>query len=154
MRPSCATGWGALLTPLALALVVFSMTLFAHAQAPGVGYRIICHPDNAGGATDRQFLEDAFLKKTRFWPSGTAIRPVDLTAASPVRRQFSEEILRRPVDAVRNYWQQRIFAGRDLPPPELEADADVVNFVLRNRGALGYVSASSPLSGARVLTVR
>jgi hypothetical protein len=127
---------------------------FAHATEPRTAYRIICHPNNASDAVDRQFLEDVFLKKTTTWPRGGVTRPVDLEPESRVRRQFSLDVLRRPVDAVRSYWQQRIFSGRELPPPELERDEDVVSFVLKDPGAVGYVSADTALRGARVLTVR
>jgi hypothetical protein len=127
--------------------------LFAHA-APMTGYKLIGHPNIPIETLDRQFVEDAFLKKTTTWPGGGPIRPVDLAGDSPARRQFSLDVLRRPVDAIRSYWQQRIFAGRELPPPELESDDAVVKFVLRNRGALGYVSDGTTLNGAKVLTVR
>jgi hypothetical protein len=122
------------------------------AAAPA--YRIICHPGNPTTVVERSFVEDAFLKKVRAWPGGEALRPVDQTPESPVRRRFSEEVLRRPVDAVRAYWQQHIFSGRDVPPPELDSDEDVVRYVARGRGAVGYVSASATLEGVKVLMVR
>ena len=46
------------------------------------------------------------------------IRPVDLRPNAATRRLFSERMLRRSVAAVRSYWQQRIFSGRGVPPPE------------------------------------
>jgi hypothetical protein len=128
--------------------------VFAHAAEPRVGYKIVCHPSNPIQTVERHFLEDAFLKKTTTWPGGEALRPVDLVAHSPVRRKFSDEVLRRPVEAVRNYWQQRIFAGREVPPPEFDSDDVVVRFVLRNPGAVGYVSDEAALNGIKVLTVR
>jgi hypothetical protein len=128
--------------------------VFAHAAEPRVAYKIICHPGNPIQTVERHFLEDAFLKKTTTWPGGGLLRPVDLVAQSPVRRKFSEEVLRRPVEAVRSYWQQRIFAGREVPPPELDSDDAVVRFVLRDRGAVGYVSDEAVLKGAKVLPVR
>ncbi len=68
------------------------------------------------------------------------IRPADLVPGSPARRKFTEEILKRSVEAVRGYWQQRIFSGRDVPPPEVETDEEVVKYVLKYTGAVGYVS--------------
>jgi ABC-type phosphate transport system substrate-binding protein len=118
------------------------------------GYQVIRNPDNPIETVDRQFLKDAFLKKKTTWPDGAAIRPVDLAPASTTRHQFSDDVLRRPVDAIRSYWQQRIFAGRELPPPELGNDAEVVRFVLRERGAVGYVSNEAALNGAKPLTVK
>lgn len=128
----------------------------AAAAAPQTraGYVLIRHPGNPVEAVDRQFIEDAFLKRKTTWPTGVAIRPVDLAPSSPLRRQFSDEVLRRPVDAVRSYWQQRLFAGRDLPPPEVAGDDEVVRFVLREKGAIGYVSGSAALQGTRPLNVK
>jgi hypothetical protein len=136
------------------ALVLSFAALFAHAGEPRVGYRIICHPGNPIEIVDRHFLEDAFLKKTATWPDLGVLRPFDLVADSPVRRRFSEAVLRRPVEAVRSYWQQRIFSGREVPPPEFDSDNAVVRAVLRDRGAVAYVSDEAALSGAKVLTVR
>lgn len=144
-----------MLAGLALLVVALSGGWVASAAPSGRGgYQIIRNPDNPIDAVDRQFLEDAFLKKKTVWPDGAGIRPVDLAPASVARRQFSDDVLRRPVDAIRSYWQQRIFAGRELPPPELGTDAEVVRFVLRERGAVGYVSNGAALNGAKPLNVK
>jgi hypothetical protein len=140
---------------LALALCAFCATPFARAAASTTAaYQVIAHPGVAVSGVDRKFLEDALLKKITRWPTGDVVRPVDLTPRSPVRRKFSEEVLKRSVEAVKNYWQQRIFAGRDLPPPELDTDDDVVRYVTQHEGALGYVSGAADLKGAKVLTVK
>ena len=117
------------------------------------GYKVIVNPANPAGSMDRKFLEDAFLKKVTTWSDGSVIHPVDLPASSPVRRRFSEDILERSVDAVRSYWQQRIFAGRDLPPPELENDTEVIKYVLKYDGAIGYVSDGASSSPCKVVAV-
>lgn len=142
---------------IGLALVVAGLCggwVAVAGQSGRGGYQVIRNPDNPIEAVDRQFLEDAFLKKKTTWPDGAAIRPVDLAPASTARRQFSDDVLRRPVDAIRSYWQQRIFAGRELPPPEFGNDAEVVRFVLKERGAVGYVSNGAALNGAKPLTVK
>ncbi len=125
------------------------------AQPRPSAFRVIVHPSNPLASVDRKFLGDAFLKRTTRWDSGgEVIRPVDQTADSAVRRAFSDEILRRSVEAVKNYWQQGIFSGRDLPPPELDSDEEVVKYVLKHPGAIGYISASANPGGAKVLTVQ
>jgi hypothetical protein len=50
--------------------------------------------------------------------------------------------------------QQRIFAGRGLPPPELESDEAVLRYVRSRPGAVGYVSERAELGGVKVLGVR
>ena len=116
--------------------------------------RIVVHPSNAMRSAAPSFLADAFLKKVTRWPSGETIRPLDQVPASPVRRLFSRSILKKTVTAVRSYWQQRIFSGRDVPPPELDSDAAVIAYVERNPGAVGYVSSGAKLGTARELQVQ
>jgi ABC-type phosphate transport system substrate-binding protein len=117
-------------------------------------YRVVVHPSNSASSVDRKFLSDAFLKKATRWSGGEVIRPVDLDAESPVRRRFSQEVLGRSVSAVKSYWQQVIFSGRDVPPPELDTDEQVIRYVVKSPGAVGYVSGSAAVSGVKILTVK
>lgn len=117
-------------------------------------FRLIVHASNPASSMDRDFVAAAFLKKATRWDDGQTIRPVDLPQASSVRKSFSNNVLRRSVSAVRNYWQQRIFSGRGVPPPELESEAAVAEYVARNPGAVGYVSGSVELGRVKVLALK
>jgi ABC-type phosphate transport system substrate-binding protein len=125
-----------------------------HADSRTGTFRLIVNPTNPATSADRQFLLDAFLKRVTRWENGEAIRPVDLTGDSLVRRRFSAEVLGRSVGAVQSYWQQAIFSGRDVPPPELESDEAVVQYVLRYPGAIGYVSDTADVKAVNNLAVR
>jgi ABC-type phosphate transport system substrate-binding protein len=125
----------------------------AQTQAPVPAFRVIVHPGNSQTHLGRDFVAQAFLRKTARWPSGETIRPVDQDSDSPARRRFSSDVLHRSVAAVRSYWQQLIFSGRGLPPPELDSDQDVLRYVARNAGAIGYVSGNSELSGVKVVNL-
>ncbi|MEO7034159.1 MAG: hypothetical protein ABI548_09725 [Polyangiaceae bacterium] len=121
--------------------------------APVPEFRVIVHPENPASELSRDFLAEAFLKRTTRWGNGEALRPVDQRSTSVARKKFSDSVLRRSVAAVKNYWQQRIFSGRDLPPPELESDEAVVAYVVNHRGAVGYVSGSAKLDKAKPVVV-
>ncbi len=123
-------------------------------RVPVPQLRIIAHPSNPATSIDRKFLAAAFLKKATLWPDDRVIRPVDAAAQAPVRRAFSDVVLQRSVDSVKSYWQQVIFAGHGVPPPELATDAEIVGYVLRTPGGIGYVSAAADIDGAKVLQVR
>jgi ABC-type phosphate transport system substrate-binding protein len=144
----------------ALILVAFAALLLAlvtpvFADAPAVPiYQVIVNPASKLTEVDRSFLEDAYLKKISHWPSDQMIRPVDLLPSSATRRAFSEAVVHRSIDAVKGYWQQRIFSGRDVPPPELDSDDEVVKYVLKYEGAVGYVSRGANLNGSKVIAVR
>jgi ABC-type phosphate transport system substrate-binding protein len=143
---------------LLLLMSVFSLSVLlrrstAQAEA-GPDFRVIVHPENPATSLSRDFLTDAFLKRTTRWGDGEMLRPVDQRSTSVARERFSDAVLRRSIAAVKNYWQQRIFSGRDLPPPELDSDDAVVSFVMSHRGALGYVSGGAKLDKAKPVAVQ
>jgi ABC-type phosphate transport system substrate-binding protein len=120
-------------------------------QAPR--YKIVAHPEVAVDKLTRRQLIDVFTRRQTRWPSGDAILPVDLRSDSPVRRDFVVDELKTSVQAIKNYWQQQIFSGRNVPPPELDDDAQVLKYVLKNSGAIGYVSISTSTEGAKIISV-
>ncbi len=116
-------------------------------------FKIVINSENPTRKIDRKFLSDLFLKKSSQWKDGEPAIPVDLPMESPTRKDFSDEVLDRSVDAVKNYWQQMIFSGRELPPPELKTDQAVIKYVINNKNAVGYVSDGTEVSGAKVLQI-
>ncbi len=117
------------------------------------GFKVVVHPGVGAHSISTSDLGRMFLKQSSRWPDGALIRPVDLNVGSEVRRAFSEEVVGRTVAAVRSYWQQAIFSGRGVPPPELESDADVIAFVSSTVGAIGYVSLGAEIGEARTIEV-
>lgn len=133
----------------------FAMPLSLGAWAdPIQSFKVIVHPNNPVHSISQDFLAQAFFKQTVRWQDGENIRPVDLPLSDPARRAFSSSVLKRSVSAVRAYWLQRIFSGRQVPPLELESDAAVVRFVLGSPGAIGYVSSTTNTSTAKIVSLR
>ncbi len=139
---------------LTAALVACQAGFAAARGEGGAGYRIIVHPDHPQSDYDRRLISHAFLKKVTSWPHGRAIYAVDLPSASAIRHRFTEGVLDRSVAAVRSYWQQLIFSGRAVPPPELDSESAVVTYVLKVPGAIGYVSDVTDVRNAKVLLLR
>ena len=44
-----------------------------------------------------------------------------------------------------------MFSGKGKPPKELGSDADVINFVSSNPGAIGYIDAGSVNESVKVV---
>jgi hypothetical protein len=78
----------------------------------------------------------------------------ELRFGSALREGFSKSILGRSAAAVRNYWQQRTFTGRGVPPAEVSSDADVIRYAREHPGGIGYVSTQTDLAALNVLALR
>jgi ABC-type phosphate transport system substrate-binding protein len=139
---------------LLIGLVAAAATALARKVRAESAFRVIVNQANPVDSASSELLTDLFLKRRVEWPDGTSARPVDLTADSETRKEFSKSVLRRSVAAVKSYWQQMIFAGRGVPPPELASDTEVVAYVARHRGGVGYVSANASLNHVKSIAVR
>jgi ABC-type phosphate transport system substrate-binding protein len=137
--------------PIILAVLLAS-TLSAAARRDEPSFVVIVNTANIATLT-RDEIANIFMKRiTRWNDHAVPILVVDALPGSPVRGAFSRAVLHRDVGAMEAYWQQQIFSGRDVPPVQKETDADVVAFVRRNPGAIGYVSAGAQLDGVRVVS--
>jgi len=115
------------------------------------GWRIIVHQSNPLSDLTRDQASRLFLKKALAWPDGRPAAPVDQREDAATRIAFSRVVLGKSIAAVKAYWQQQIFSGKAVPPPEQASDEQVVRFVAGNPLAVGYVSASATLAGVKVV---
>ena len=107
-------------------------------------YRVIVHPQVKGNQIPRAALTSIFLKQAPRWGDGRPVLPVDQSVRSPVRQKFSGDVLQQGIVQVQVYWQRKMAAGV-TPPPVKTTDEEIVSFVASTPGAIGYVSASTPL---------
>lgn len=141
----------ALLMGLCLLSAVYAA---ASAETP-VQFVVIVNAENPAASASRSTVAALFLKRVEKWQNGLRSRPVDLVESSRIRATFSQRILSRHVQEVEKLWQSAIFSGRDIPPPKKATDAEVVAFVARYPGAIGYVARTTPLSaGVKVLQIQ
>lgn len=140
------------ITSTILGVLALSHIIGIQAQKSAV-IIVIVNRANPHSAIDREELARLFLKKKLKWSHGVTAMPVDQKLTSEIRRIFSQEVLLKPVSAVNAYWQQRIFSGRGIPPPQKTSDSAVVLFVASNPGAVGYISASAAIGKVKVLSI-
>lgn len=138
----------------AILLLLFLSPAGSHAHDEGPPFLIIVHPQVKHDTLAREVVADALLKKRTRWEDGSSVSPVDLHSQSSIREAFSYAVLKRSVPAVRSYWQQQIFSGRGVPPPEVKSDEAAVRYVATHPGGIGYVSRKAEAKGVRIIRLR
>ena len=131
------------------------LLLAAVDAAAADAFVVIVNPSVSGANIRRSDLAAVFLKKSPRWGSGAAAEPVDQSGASPVRKAFSESVVRMAVGEVVQYWQKAMLSATPTRPPSVkDSDAEVIAFVSKRPGAVGYVAAGTPLPpGVKTLAV-
>jgi len=135
-------------------VLLIALALLGPVTAWAADYQVIVHSTNPTDSLTREQLGKMFLKKIPKWDTGTPVLPVDQLPNSSTRAAFTKIVHGKAVSAVASYWQQQIFAGRDVPPAEKAGDAAILAFVKANPGAIGYVSGEATIDGVKVLAIR
>jgi ABC-type phosphate transport system substrate-binding protein len=116
-------------------------------------FQLIVNAANPASELKKDEVAKVFLKTIGKWGTGVVAAPCGNGASKAVTDAFAKAVLGKSSSALESYWQQQIFAGKDIPPPEKKSDADVIAFVQATPGAVGYVAAGTPL-GAGVKAVK
>ena len=125
----------------ALALLLFAACLAASAAAADL--YVIANP-----AVDLQSgdVRDVFLGEKQFAGS-VRLHPVDNAAA---QEAFLSKVLNLSPAAYTTAWTKKAFRQGLTQPPLRANDAEVIEFVRRTEGAVGYVGRTPP-GGVKVL---
>jgi ABC-type phosphate transport system substrate-binding protein len=107
-------------------------------------FQVIVHPEVEGARIPRTVLASIFLGEADRWANGRPVAPVDQSLRSPVRAAFTEYVLNTSVDGVQAIWHRKIVQGV-RPPPVKSSDREVIAYVAKSKGSIGYVSLSTPL---------
>ncbi len=137
-----------------LSLILPAVVLLFTAAVQAAAFKVVVNNGIHIESMPKKAVSDLFLKRTTKWENGTNVVPVDQAEAAGVREDFSRAVHGKPTAAVKSYWNQQIFSGRDVPPVEKQGDAEVLKFVRSTAGAVGYVSESAATDGVRVVQVQ
>jgi ABC-type phosphate transport system substrate-binding protein len=116
-------------------------------------FKVVVNASNPVDAMSRAEVSQLFLKKVTRWPGGEVVHVAEPGSAA-VRETFYRKVAGKSLSAVKSYWNQLIFSGREVPPVEKASDEDVVAFVRANPDAVGYVSAGAAAPGVKALALR
>jgi len=137
----------------AAAFAVFATALGRETRVFAGDYQIIVNASNPVKALTVDEVSKLFTKKVVKWENGVAAAPVDLVAKSPVRAAFTTAVHGKDVQSIVAFWQQQIFSGGAIPPPEKATDAAVIAYVKANAGGVGYISAGAAAEGVKVVAL-
>ena len=140
---------------LSLFAAVFALAVMGTAEATD-SFVVVVNASVAGTTVRRTDLAAVFLKKAVRWGDGSPANPVDQSGTSPVRKGFSEAVLHMPVMGVVQYWgKQLVSMANSVRPPTVKAsDEEVLAYVAKTSGAVGYISSATALPpGVKAVTI-
>ena len=113
-----------------------------------VDFRVIVHASNPVESLPREDVAKMFrlqIRRWRDWPGEPRVEPVDQKLSAAVRVSFTRQVHGQRLQRVQSFWHRKLFSGRGVPPPTRDTDEEVIQFVSRMEGGIGYIEAATPL---------
>ena len=133
--------------------VVAAVCSCAASAALAADLKVIANPSVGVSSVSASDLKDVFLITRTSLSDGSHVEPV-LESGGPVHEAFVKEYLGKSDSALQTYYRSLVFTGKASMPKTLHTDADVVAYVAKTKGAIGYVSAATSTSGVKTVEVK
>jgi TonB family protein len=133
-------------------IVIGVLMLASKAIALAGEVKVIANAAIRSASISDSELRSVFLLQRKTLKDGTAVEPV-LQKRGPVHDAFCKHFLSRDGEEIGIYYDGIVFTGKGSMPKQLNSDADVLNYVARTPGAIGYVSSSASADGVKVLMI-
>lgn len=92
--------------------------------------------------SDRQLLMIFSLKKTQ-WEDGKSIVVISYGSNNKIHQDFVKDILGINHEVLENIWNIKIYSGQVQPPKIAKTKEEVIEYVKKHKGAIGYIYDNS-----------
>jgi ABC-type phosphate transport system substrate-binding protein len=114
---------------------------------------LIANPGVKASSMSKKDVADVFTGRSTVLPGGSQVAPV-LLKSGAVHEAFLLEFIGKSDATYRQLWRSLVFSGQADMPKSLDSDSAVVGFVAHTPGSIGYIGASSPHEGVKVLAIK
>ena len=100
-------------------------------------------------------VQKIYLGRLTEWNKEAPIVPV-LLAGGPVTNDFLKTLVKKTSFQFNAYWKRAVFTGTGTPPRTFDSEDELVAFIAKTEGAIGYVGSADDLpdEGIKILTIQ
>ncbi|MFA6289527.1 MAG: hypothetical protein WC661_19270 [Opitutaceae bacterium] len=113
----------------------------------------IVNPAGADASISAADATAILLGNKTKWDGGGLIKLAVLTQGE-AHEKIMHDFLQRSADQFDKYWKKMVFSGKGMMPMQAASDADLIAYVAKTPGSVGYVAAASVTGAVKVLPVK
>lgn len=123
------------------------------ATASAADIKVIANVSVGVASVSAEELKGVFLATKTSLSDGSHVEPV-LLKSGAAHEAFLKSYVGKSDSALETYYRSLVFTGKGSMPKSFASDAEVVAFVEKTKGAIGYVAAGAGVGGAKVLDLK
>lgn len=120
--------------------------------AAAADYVLICHPGSPG-VLSKDEMRAVLLGTKIKWANGQVIQLAVLAGGAP-HDAVINEFTARGTEQFDKYWRKLVFTGKGIAPTVCDSDAEMLAFLAKTPGGLGYVGAATKIADVKVVEIR
>ena len=132
---------------------LFAALTMGAASAMAADVKVIANSSVGAPSVSSDELKGVFLATKSSLSDGSHVEPV-LLKSGAVHEAFLKEYVGKSDSALETYYRSLVFTGKGSMPKTFATDAEVVAYVEKTKGAIGYVGAATSTTSAKVLEVK
>jgi TonB family protein len=133
-------------------LVAIGFVLFWSLHAISSDVKVVANPRLKADFISAVELKNVFMAERNSLKDRSHVEPV-FERAGRVHEIFLREFLGESSESLQSHYGALVFTGKSAMPKSFNTDAEVLAYVARTRGAIGYVNTSAGTEGVKVLEV-
>jgi ABC-type phosphate transport system substrate-binding protein len=134
--------WGGLMVAL----------LGAFPPAASAKTLVIANEDVEASEIDKRELQKVFLGRSSEFGGQRVV--LATLRKSTSHKEFTESYLLMTPQQFTNHWRKIVFSGTGKEPRSFDSEAELVAFVSKTPGAIGYISGTASHGGVKTLPVK
>ena len=132
--------------------VIAGLGLGVATPAAAADFKLVANPSVKASEISIDDLKSVFLATKTALSDGSQVEPV-LAKTGPAHEAFLKD-LGKTSAALSTYYRSLVFTGKGSMPKICATDAEVIEYVSKTKGAIGYVAAGTNAPGTKTLDVR
>ncbi len=139
-------------------LVIFCLTFSALMiinpdKAQSETIYVFANKNVADSALSQADIQNIYLGKKDKWDNNQGINFTALSQGNCYEAFIREFVGRTPFQ-FQNYWKKQIFTGKGQPPRGFDSVTELVDYVSRTTGAIGFSCTPPDTGKVKVLTIK
>ena len=133
---------------LMISILIFSLSSLCMAG----DYSILVNPVNPVDSISNEDLTDILLGKKTTWKEGLKIKVAVYKKGETHKALLADTVKKSPMQ-FSLYWKKILFSGSGTPIHIVKDENEMVDFVAKNPGAVGYVAKAGDNEKVKVIKV-
>ena len=115
--------------------------------------KVIANSSVGASSVSADELKGVFLATKSSLSDGSHVEPV-LLKSGAVHEAFLKDYVGKTDSALETYYRSLVFTGKGSMPKELGTESEVVDYIAKTKGAIGYVSSGASTPGVKTIEIK